>query len=290
MTIKRYPIEIELTNYCGLECVYCVNKDLTNKWYLEEGDYDLFLDYVLNNINNILYVNIAGIGDIFLHPNINNFLIKFIKTFKNTNIDVLLSTKGLTIGKSINLLKQFKENQINLNISIGLFSFNPDKHDEFTQRKGSFKNTLNSVLILKKEKLNFSLELLVSKYSISSLNQFMLFWKKLGTNTILHKPHNFWWRISLKDEDINEFWLKDFCDFSWKQDKKWKYYRDLTNCNFIPFVDIEWNFNLCSLSAHSWKELLYNLNNVWNFFDNYIDLVENFKELIEKQCINCSLK
>ena len=290
MKIKKYPIEIEFTNLCWLKCLYCVNKNIVNKSYLSEEKYDLFLDYVYSNIDNILYINMAWIGDLFLHPKIDLFLLKFIKKFKNTNIDVLLSTKALNITKYINILKQFKLNNINLSISIGLFSFDKENYDKFTWVKWSFNKTLKSILVLRNTNIDFSLELLISKYSINSLKQFKIFWEKIWVNTIFHKLHNFWWRIDLKGEKLNYTWLKNYCDFSWEEYNSNDYYMKLSNCNFIPFIDINWFFNLCSLSAHKWELLIYNLDNIEASFKSYIWLVEYFRSKIDNECTECSLK
>jgi DNA repair photolyase len=108
--INKYPLEIEFTDYCGLKCESCVNPLLQEKGYLSRKNYEAILDYIFANKDKILYINFAGIGDMFLHPNINDFLEYFIQKFKDTNIHVLIPTKGQSLNDThILLLKKMQD-------------------------------------------------------------------------------------------------------------------------------------------------------------------------------------
>lgn len=43
----KYPLEIELTNYCSLKCISCVSRDLNNRWFLSENHFDLIINFII---------------------------------------------------------------------------------------------------------------------------------------------------------------------------------------------------------------------------------------------------
>lgn len=285
---NKYPIEIEFTSYCWLKCNYCINWEIQNKLYLDIDNYNLFLDYVYNNIDNILYVNFSWIWDLFLHPKINLFLIMFIKKFKWTNLNVLISTKWITLNNiNISILSKFSINNINLNISIGIFSFNEKLHDNFTNVKWSFNKTIKCIYMLKNKGINFSLELLISKYSINTINSFKRFINNNNIEWILHNVHDFNWRIDISNE--SSYNGKDYCNFSDLHDFESNFYKNFSKCKFIPILSCTWFFYICSISSHSKNWLIKRIEDIIVEYNNYIDFVIHTKSLIWTNCNNCSL-
>lgn len=285
MSLEKYPIELELTNFCSLECKYCINKNLEKKWFIEEKNFLKILDYIFINRENILYLNLSWVGDIFLHPKINNFLIEIIKKFRWTGFKILLSTKwSFLTEQNIKILKKFWENNINLNISFGIFSMIPEIYDSFVNRKWSFEKTIRNIFFIKKAWISFSMELLLTNYSQNSIEIYKNFCQKLWVNPVFHNLHNFGGRIDISGEKIT--FAKSNCTFEENWDNENYFYENFSKCNFIPFIDYNWNFNLCSLDSHSWN-ILFNFNDVED--EKYINLIKKFPKYMGKNCENCSL-
>lgn len=136
MTIKKYPIEIELTNLCGLQCKYCINKDLPQKGFMDEVLFSRVLEYLYVNRKNILYINLSGIGDIFLHPKINQFLVQIIQQFSGTGMKILIATKGNFLSETaLKILSHAQAKGVHFILSFGIFSMNPVLHDAFVKKK-----------------------------------------------------------------------------------------------------------------------------------------------------------
>lgn len=279
--IVKYPIEIEFTDFCSLKCKSCINPFLNNKWFIWFQNYIFFLDYLFNNIGSILYINISWIGDIFLHPEIETLLNIFIDKFKNTQINVLLPTKWQSIKiNHINILKKFNDNWINLNISIGIYSIRKDIHDKLSW-VNNFHKVLYFISILKKNNINFSIELLKNNYSLNEESEFNNFLKKINVNGSFHNYHNFSWSIISK----NYIYWDETCTFNNYNYNLWFY------CNFIPFLDCNWNVYSCSISWKNSKFLIWNIHDLFFKYNNYIDLVNYIKKdfLNIEKCWNCSI-
>lgn len=285
----KYPIELELSSFCSLKCISCINSSIKSKTNISIENFDLILDYVFKNKDNILYINLSWVWDIFLHPDIDKILIKFIKIFKNTNIDILISTKWTYIKPTtLKILSTFKENWVNLNICVWIFSMEKQKYENFTQTKGSFEKVLKFLFILKKNNFNFSLELLLSSYSLDSINLFKSLINKLKIDEVYYKYHNFNWRINLESEQNFHINLKQNCDFNEHEIHKNSFYKNYSNCKFIPFISSDLEMYLCSLSSH-WKSF-WDFKELIQKYPNFIDLVFYFKEQINlENCSKCSL-
>lgn len=277
-----YPIEIELTDFCWLKCKSCVNPLLKNKGFMSIDDYNKILDYIYKNLENILYVNFSWIWDIFLHRDILLFLDLFIDKFKYTWVSLLIPTKWQSITAShIEVLAKFKDNGINLNVSIWLFSLVKSRHDRLSWI-ASFDSIIKLIKELKKYKINFSLELLDSFITKKEVKNFYRFLKKIQIWWCIHSYHNFWWLIN----NIFFSYWKEKCSFNWEKYKiKWFY------CSFLPFVSKSWNIYTCSISWKKKDFLVWNMKDVFIRFPNYIDLVNYIKGefLSVNKCKSCSI-
>ena len=283
----KYPIELELTNYCLLKCEFCPNKDFKNRSFIDEKYFYKIIDYIYFNRNKILFLDLSWIWDVFLHPKIWDFLLYISKKFKNTNFEILIPTKWNSINyKHINVLKQIHNEWLNFNLSIGFYSMLPEKHDIISWKENFFQ-IIDFIKKIKNEQIPFSLELLIDKYSINELKYFYKFWDKLWVNYKVHNYHNFWW--SIKNKELEKFNSKDFklkCSFA--DDEKYKL--DNFYCEYtLPFI---WSDGFLYLCSHWWKQLKYKSENILDLFikyPNYLDLLEYIKNRLTKNiCRNCT--
>lgn len=277
----KYPIEIELTDFCSLSCVNCINPLLKNKGLMSYLDFENILNYLYDNIEYILYINFSWIGDIFLHPDIEKFLLCFIDKFKGTNIKVLIPTKGQSYRcELLPLFIKMRDSNINLNISVWIFSLNALKHNLIT-KKDSFNQSIYFMKELKKNNIHFSLELISNNIKeieyLKKLSNIFECWYSI------QNYHNFWWILdNIKVPSYynwSSFWIDEDYTFKW-------FY-----CSFIPMIWKDWNIYTCSISGKKEPFLIWNYKDLFLKYRKYEDLVFYIKYYIEskKNCSNCTI-
>lgn len=278
----KYPIEIELTDFCWLKCASCVNPLLKNKGFLSINDFEIIIDYIYKNKDNILYINFSWIGDVFLHKDFNLLIDLFIVKFKNTWVNVLIPTKWQSINvKHLETLKKISINWINLNISIWMYSLIENVHNSLSWSK-TFYKTIEFMKDLKKNNICFSLELLKNKVSEKENKIFNNFINKVWIWWSIHNYHNFWWSINNKNY---KYW-KEECSFDW-----WWYQINWFYCAFIPFISKSWNLYSCSVSWKNKTHMIWNIKKLFIKFPDFRNLVLFIKNdfLNKDKCKNCSI-
>lgn len=283
----KYPIEIELTDFCSLECICCPNKNFQDKWNISDDDFYLFIDYINNNLDSILFLDLCWVWDIFLHPKIDIYLKYIWEKFFWKKIEILIPTKWTIIKNStLEILKNLKEKNINFNISIWLYSMREKIHNKIAWWN-SFKKILNFIKKLQDFKIPFSLELLINKFSINELEYFYSFGNKLWVNYKIHNYHNFWG--SLEKNDIFNYNTKNYkfkCSFADDETYELDFYCKYT----LPFVSKDWYLYSCS---HWWKQEKYKTEKIsylFKKFPKYQDLLNYIiqEKLNHKICKNCT--
>lgn len=285
----KYPIELEITSFCSLQCISCIHPSITSKHHVSEHDFDVMLDYVFENRENILYLNLSGVWDIFLHPEIEKLLLKIVKKFSGTGLNILISSKGTILKENaLKILSKYKKYNIYLNVSVGIYSLDKDKYEAFTKVENSFEKVMKFLLFLKKYEIPFSLEMLMSQYSVWSIHKFQALCQAFWVAPVLYRAHNFWGRIAFETWRVDGENLKENCDFDETQREENSFYTSFSHCHFIPFFSSDGKVSLCSLSSHGGE--IYDFSYVREVFPNYIDLVFDCKSKISFQkCGSCSL-
>jgi len=175
MLEMRYPIELELSDHCLLKCSCCPNKMYKDKWFMTFDRFKFIVDYLYKNLDNILFLDLSWIWDIFLHPEIDIFLLYLSDKFSKTWLNILIPTKGNSVtNKHIDLLKKCYVAWLRFNLSVGIYSLRSDIHRRISWAD-NFITIINFIKRIKAEWLPFSLELLINKYSIKELVYFMIF-------------------------------------------------------------------------------------------------------------------
>ena len=288
----KYPIELEITDYCGLKCFYCPNKDFKEKGIMKSEDFYNIIDYIYRNIDNISFLDLSGIWDIFLHPNIIDFLKYLSKKFSSTWFEILISTKGVSVtDEHISILKSLYKDGLKFNLSVWIYSVVKKNHDYLSWVK-SFDNIIWFIKRIKKEWLPFSLELLINNYSVNELKYFYELWNALGVKYKIHNLHNFWGSIKLnwedKFNDIKNYKLK----WSFREDIEENnklYWFDFYCRYFMPLISRDAFLYLCS---HSWKQEKFRWEKIsllMKKYPNYIDMLGYvMKNLNKNICKNCN--
>ena len=151
------PIKLflDITDECNLECKHCLNTRLNSKHYLS-------LDVIKQIANEceklgIFYVKLGG-GEPLLHPNFS----EIIKILREKNIFISLSTNGYFIDESI--AKLLYENQVKVTVSIE----GPERIDAEIRGKDHFDVAVNALRILKRNKVNVSFRVTLTKYLLNT--------------------------------------------------------------------------------------------------------------------------
>lgn len=277
----KYPIEIEITDFCSLKCKNCINPLLKNKGFISISMFDSILDYIYKNIENISYLNLSWIWDIFLHKDIKIIFEKILEKFAFTNINILIPTKwNIFCEENIVILKKMQNSWININVSIWIYSINEKINNYFLWVKSHHK-ILKFILLCKKNNVNFSIELLNNFISKSEKKIFKNFVKKIGVWWKISNYHNFWWNLEIDFK----LW-KNKCDFSWENYK----IKD-SFCSFIPMISKDGKIYTCSISWKNKNFLVWDFYHLIKKYENYIDLVFFIKNnfVNSKNCSKCSI-
>lgn len=288
----KYPIELELTDHCALQCSCCPNKDFLQKWHIDTDTFYTYIDYIYKNKENISFVDVCWIGDIFLHPKIHEYLYALAEKFTDTELEFLFPTKGNILTDGI--LCTFDELQkswFRFGISISMYSLRPEIHDLFAGKK-SLHKTFSSIRKLHAKGIPFSLELLLNRFSKNEIEYFYELWKKLWVSCKVHNYHNFSWLIAPNDSFIlsEEFINQD-------QDKQDAYCSSkiLEENNFhcrhmLPLFSRNWEIYNCVHGGKQKKFKWMHINEIVRDFPLYMDYLSYIikHDLDKSKCQKCS--
>ena len=135
-------VQLDLTNKCNLNCVYCYNRNV--KYSSELSDMQL-LDLVSQIKEEVkpLFVTFSG-GEPFVRKEI---MFRLIKILKESDIEIFVNTNGTLIDESV--AKKIGELDID-KININLDGIDKEKHDKLRGLPGCFDRALKAIELLKK--------------------------------------------------------------------------------------------------------------------------------------------
>lgn len=171
--IRPIQVQVDLTNLCNLNCVYCYNKENSLKGKeLSDKELSVVISKIIKELNP-LYVSFSG-GEPLLRK---DCLFRLSKKLKENGIQVHLNTNSLLITEEIaKLLNELKIDKININID----SFK--KQDSMRGGEKLIDKTLNSLNILKKyfPKEKISIASVITKLNYSDLLEIAEYVKREG--------------------------------------------------------------------------------------------------------------
>ncbi|SHF32620.1 Radical SAM superfamily enzyme, MoaA/NifB/PqqE/SkfB family [Marinitoga hydrogenitolerans DSM 16785] len=187
-------LTLEISQKCPLNCIHCYNNC---SLFGTDIEYNI-IDKIIELFSNKVYeITISG-GEPFLHKNLNNIVKKLSNKFKLN----LLTTGFLDISYNYKILNFFDD------IQISLYSYNEEKHDDFTKKNGSWNKTMNFIKLLNDIGLidKITISTIITPQNINELEDFIrtlikLNIKKLslgtlsksGRATLLEKEYFFDW-------------------------------------------------------------------------------------------------
>jgi organic radical activating enzyme len=106
---KLKAVNLEITSYCNLKCLYCLNPQ---KEFREKGNAKKeLIDKVINELPKEIKIMVCGIGEPSLHPDFLNILLRLSDNFESlslvTNGNLFMHREFLDAISKMNISKIF---------------------------------------------------------------------------------------------------------------------------------------------------------------------------------------
>lgn len=159
-----FSLMMELLTSCNEECVHCYIPEHNNKGL--ETDVVKRAIFEFRELGG-LNLSLTG-GEIFLRPDIFNI----IEYARNLNLRVFLLTNASLITEEIaRMLRQLNVAEL----SVSIYSLDPQIHDRITRRQGSLERTLQGVSYAKAQGIRIIIKtplMELNKYSYRDLKKY----------------------------------------------------------------------------------------------------------------------
>ena len=287
----KYPIELELSSYCGLRCKSCINSDLVKRKFIEAWDYRAIIDFLFLHKDCISFIDISGIWDAFLHPKISDFLEYFYNTFKWCNISVNFSQKWQAITEEhICILEKMQESWIQIDIFIWVFSIRENVY-KYLSWWDSFKRVVAFAKLMHRKGFNVSMELLNNYFSHWEYEKFYELCNAIGCSASIKNITNFWWLLSTQQWYLfgynNMFESPNLIRAS----EKIVDARHIEEkCGSTPYISAEWKIIVCSYlqGYEDDRGLIWHVDDLSEMTLQEI-YEKSYEKMFTKICEGCSL-
>lgn len=196
-------IYLEITNYCNMDCPFCVSSKVTNRRFLDLDKINRYLT-MIKEVTNTVYLHV--LGEPLLHPNFN----EIIELCNQHDLMVRLTTNGTLINK-------YDFNKLNIKkISFSLQSliqYSDDLINEYFNNLEIFLNSIKHKLENGEMGIDFRLWNDKKNERINLFNQKItkILEEKLNINNLpnvhLSEADEFEWPNKESDDNLN----KTFC-------------------------------------------------------------------------------
>lgn len=159
---------LHITNNCNLNCRYCyINKNNIDMDFdmAKEIIDKLVVSLKEKNFNKIV-LSFSG-GEPLLRVDLIEKIIDYCNSFHNISFSYRILTNGILIGDRV--IKLIKENNVDVRISLdGIKEYN-DKNRCYYDKRGSYYDVVNGILYLKKNDIEPTINVVVTKENIDGL-------------------------------------------------------------------------------------------------------------------------
>ncbi|MFH1231911.1 MAG: radical SAM protein [Planctomycetota bacterium] len=160
---------IELTRHCNLQCKHCYRIEDKKR---TEMSLATILDLIAGlHQSGCLFLAISG-GEPLMHPS----FLEICRRASSSNLALKIFTNGTLITTALS--KKLASLNI-IDISLSIYGASPATHDRITQKKGSYKKTINAALILKDSGLNVRFKYIMMQDNISDYKDMLALSKKM---------------------------------------------------------------------------------------------------------------
>jgi len=272
----KYPIDIELTSRCMLDCIWCIHWKRKDIWDMSLETFRKVLNFVSLNKENINYIALAWIWESLLNKDILLFLDE-LKNFKWMWFIIPTKWWNLLTDDIIKKIQELRDSWVNITLQLWLYSLRREVIKKMYGVKNSnidyYDTLMDSIKRMKKHRFDFCMELLLTKYSIKEVASYKKFCETLEVDFVIHRLHNFWWKLDNYEKLYVKWETDPFYNYNWM-------------CWFKPFFNWEGKVFPGSLCMH------YELWNIddYNYKDWMIKLLNNCYDIINlknKFCSKC---
>ena len=178
---KFYELQFEIETACLLDCVHCSSANSRLLAKRQYSDEDILR--VLELFHGETRVILTG-GEPLLYNHI-------FELCKQISLKSPLSKIGIyTTGNIENMrpidepmAHQLKALQVD-ECYFSIYSTSPDVHDTWTQKAGSFLNTIDSIASLKKVGILSKAHLVLNRHNINSVQEIICFCESIGMDEV----------------------------------------------------------------------------------------------------------
>lgn len=244
----KYPVEIELSSKCNFKCVWCIHKILPDRWHdLSFDNFRKIINFVKLNKENIDHIWLNWIWEPLLNQNILLILDELLEI---KDIPVLLPTKWwkLLTDKIIEKIQFLRSRWVDINVQFCLYSMRKEVLNEICW-VDYYDDFFRTVKKLKSLNFDFTSELLLTKYTKNEVEYYKKFCHSIWIDPIIHRLHNFWWKLENYNDLYVEGVTESYKDYNWI-------------CWFKPFFNRKaeitpwtfcWHYNLWPMDKYNYK-------------------------------------
>ena len=232
----KYPIDIELSSKCTFKCVWCIHDKLEDRWWdLSVENIKKIINFININRSNIVYVWLAGFWEPLLNKNILLILDELINL---KDIFLIIPTRWWKFLTNEILLKiqELRDKWIDISVQLWLYSLRKDIVNKMCW-VDHYDDLINSIKRMKSLNFDFCLELLLTKNSKKEVPYFKKFCKSLDVDFIVHRLHNFWWKLDNYEDLYVEGDTDPYHNYNWM-------------CWFKPFFTRNWKLTPWTFCWH----------------------------------------
>jgi MoaA/NifB/PqqE/SkfB family radical SAM enzyme len=269
-------IEIEFTNYCGLDCKVCVRKEAKDFGFISFETFTLLTDLISQR--NCTHITIWWLWDAFLHKDLFLFIDYLFQKIPQAHLSFITKWQTIT-DKHLEKLKSYKENGFRVSISFSVFSLDETIHNHLTWWWNNYHQLMSIMKQCKKLEINYSVQFLLSLLTLPELEKFKTFANKTWIKYWISPIHNWWWKLNheLYKKLFNFDALKWYCKKRWRND-----ICEIFSSSHL-YYNYKWESFPCSLSSLKPKWYVWKLwvDDVWKMYEKKSQL--NYKDI----CANC---
>jgi len=287
---------IEPTNLCGLHCAGCPNGtnffDGKPKGTMRFGQFKKIVDFN----KNLHIVNLWGIGEPFLVPDI----MKMIDYAGRNNIAVNIHTNANAFNKKI--LNQFRNIKTKLSITFSIDGVTQKSYGYY-RKGGNLRKAMNSLcyLINLKKKYNLSNTKITWQFLVMKINEHEIpevckIANRIKVDRLKLKTIN----IDPRSKMYNDFKPRTRLEFLEKENKEWRKGKNITKKNECGYINpgsifILWDGEVVPCCYDYKRDYIMgnafkkSLISIWNS-TKHREFRENHKKGKNKLCDICMFK
>lgn len=266
----EYPIEIELSSKCHFRCVGCIHKILPDRWYdLSLENFRKIIDFINLNKEHIVHVWLTGIGEPLLNKDILTILDELEKI---KWIPVLLPTKwGKYLTEPIlSKIQELRKKGIDINVQLCIYSMRKEVLNEMCWTD-YYDDLFRSIKKMKSLTFDFTSELLLTKFTVNEIDYYKKFCTSIGIDPIIHRLHNFWWKLENYRDLYVEWDTEPYVDYN-------------GICGFKPFFNWKWEVTPGTFCGQYNFWLMDKYNHVWWM----VEIINDCYDVIDLKNEYCS--